>query len=102
MSEYEKITQAGFNVSFLESYIGITTKPITLEHLINIGLFPRGTPVRFNGTHGYDVDKQKCIKIFGDNIVTVEHCDVGSSYSTYKFYGIDGNWNTVMFDRVIV
>ena len=100
--EIEKLNQAGFDVNYINHYNKYNTDLVvlTLEYLIDRGFFPRGTKVRFNDINGYEVVRERAREIIGDKILTVKSCDVGSSYSTYSFEEVDGNWNSVMFDRI--
>lgn len=92
---------------FTSDYVRINAKEKlvspawTLEHLIEDGFFPRGTKVRFLNKNGYDSDRNRAASILDtETIYVVENCNVGDWSSTYQFYGIDGHFNTVMFESI--
>jgi hypothetical protein len=62
--------------------------------------FPRpGDKVLFLGRNGYDHQLKEARKVFLlDHIYTVESCDIGPWSSTLTFVGIDGSYNSVMFE----
>ncbi len=53
----------------------------------------------FTGDGGYPKEREDASKIFVvDRVYEVERGWMGQSHSTIKIKGIDGQWNSVLFD----
>jgi hypothetical protein len=74
------------------------TKHIT-PHML--GMADVGERVRFLGKGGYPQQLDEAIGEFdvGEEL-TVKDVRIGDWASTYRFNGVDGRWNTVMFEKV--
>ena len=61
----------------------------------------RGRKVIFKGEGGYASELERAMNTFEvGQVLTVREIYVGRSSSVVEFEGIDGRWNTVMFDDV--
>lgn len=112
MSEIEFLNDPEFKVledqGFISDYIMIkgknprTVHPIvTLEEAIERGFFPKGTKVKWVDHNGWDFERLWARDLIGtERVLTVEQCRIGQSSSKYKFNEIDGEWNSVMFEKV--
>lgn len=106
---YEHWNEAGFDewrkLGFESDYVKIdpATKTISpafeASNLLRQGFLPKGSKVKFVNHNGYESEREHAASVFNESDeLTVEMCRIGNSSSTYKFEGIDGNWNTVMFE----
>ncbi len=70
---------------------------ITLEWVLD-NMCVRGDKVKFLGRNGYDSELEYALSLFevGD-LLEVERVNVGGSKSSYKFVGMEQDFNTVMF-----
>jgi hypothetical protein len=66
-----------------------------------LGMADAGEKVRFRGAGGYPQQLYDALEEFdvGEEL-TVRDVRIDDWESTYRFKGVDGRWNTVMFERV--
>lgn len=99
--EFARLEEAGITSSYVEIKDGHMKPLITLAQAKAQGFFVRGTKVRWRPNAGYPGEEQRAKETFGpDRVLTVSHCEIGSSSSRYRFEGEEGEWNTVMFEKV--
>ncbi len=54
---------------------------------------------RFLNKNGYDMEREEAATIFDETTwYDITYARMGRSTSSFKFSGIDGSWNTVMFE----
>ena len=100
MNEFEQLKAAGFGAAYLKKSADNEWVPLwSVQQLIDMGFYPKGTKMRFTGQGGYDEQCERAKNIIGDRIVTVKTCDVGSTYSYYFFDEVEGQFNSVMFEK---
>lgn len=100
--EWARLEELGF----ISEYVrvgGHTLYPaITADDALAIGLFPKGTKVRWVDHNGYDHERRRARHMLGtERIFTIHNCSIGRSSSKYileeeKTYA----WNSVMFEKV--
>ena len=62
--------------------------------------YPKGTVLVFLNKNGYDWEREQVNKILEEGaLVTVALCRVDGWSSTYKFEEVEGEFNTVMFEK---
>lgn len=62
---------------------------------------PPGTKVRFAANGGWEYDKEEAKKVLTlGKIYTVSNVDVHSSHSYVSLEGVNGEFNTVLFNEV--
>lgn len=100
MTEIEELEAAGFDAAYLKRSADNELVPLwSVQQLIAMGFYPKGTKMRFTGQNGYDEQRERAKTIIGDQIVTVKTCDVGQTYSYYFFEEVEGQFNSVMFEK---
>lgn len=64
-----------------------------------LGMADVGEKVRFLGEGGYPYQLDEALNRFEtDEALKVEDVSIGDWQSTYRFEGVNGRWNTVMFE----
>lgn len=57
-----------------------------------------GEFVTFTNMNGYDIEREAAAKHFAvGEVLEVEYVEIGTSSSSIKIKGNNGNWNSVMF-----
>jgi hypothetical protein len=99
--EFGRLEEAGITSSYIEIKNNHVRPIITLAQALAQGFYPRGTKVNWRPNAGYPGEADQAKREIGPNrVLTVKQCTIGSSSSRYEFKEIDGEWNTVMFEKV--
>jgi hypothetical protein len=103
---FKKLEEHGYSSGYMQSQLSDCGNYVIWSPTFSLDWckenFPgKGDKVRFMNQNGYDTEREKALKAIGlERIVTVVHCDIGSSSSSYTFEEVPGKWNTVMFDKI--
>jgi hypothetical protein len=99
--EFGRLEEAGITSSYVRIKDGHMKPILTLKEALAKGFFPKGTKVRWIDGPGNDWQRKNAREVLADfPVLTVSHCEIGSSSSTYQFEEVTGTFNTVMFEKV--
>lgn len=101
--EWAKLHEHGYDSDYVRMHGSnprIIDPCVTLEEAL-AGWFPKGTKAKWVDHNGYDYQRDQAREKIGtDRILTVKCCRIGHSSSTYEFEEVEGQWNSVMFEKI--